>query len=121
MAAGIASLDLLKRENPYPALDAAGEQIAEALRNAAADHGLPLQVPQAGSMFCLFFSENPVLNGEDAKSSETGLFAKLFHHALKNGVYLPPSAFETCFISSAHSNEDIARTCDVLTRAVSSL
>lgn len=105
MAAGIAALDLLLETDAYPKLEAGGRRIAEAIRNAARHKGLPLQVPQAGSMFALFFAEEPVRDLEGAtRAAASGLFNKLFHQALDRGVFLPPSAYETCFLSTAHDD-----------------
>lgn len=121
MAAGIAALNELKAQNPYKRLDQAGRHIRDALLSAAGEKGIPLQVPQTGSMFCLFFSDKPVTNVDEAMQSETGHFKKLFHHALESGVYLPPSAFETCFISTAHDAAAIDRTCEVLSAGIAAL
>ena len=78
-------------------------------------------MPQTGSMFCMFFSETPVTNYEEAIATKTEHFKKIFHYVLERGVYLAPSAFETCFISSAHEGEAINRACDVLREAIKSL
>ncbi|MFM8458269.1 MAG: aspartate aminotransferase family protein, partial [Chthoniobacterales bacterium] len=72
-----------------------------------------------GSMLCLFFAEGPVRNLAEAKKSDTKAFAKFFHHCLDHGVYLAPSQFETGFISTAHTPEDIARTAEVAAAALS--
>ena len=72
-------------------------------------------------MFALFFSDSPVRNYNDAISSETQLFNKLFHYALENGVYLPPSGYETCFISTAHNGKDIERAAEVLAAGIKAL
>lgn len=112
MAAGIASLKLLRESMPYEKLEQRGSQLAQGVAEIAREHSIPLQVPQVGSMYCLFFSENPVCNYEDALSSDAEIFKKLFQHCLKNGVYLPPSAYETCFISVAHSSDNISMTLD---------
>ena len=112
MAAGIASLKLLRESMPYEKLEQRGSQLAQGVAEIAREHSIPLQVPQVGSMYCLFFSENPVCNYEDALSSDAEIFKKLFQHCLKNGVYLPPSAYETCFISVAHSSDKISMTLD---------
>jgi glutamate-1-semialdehyde 2,1-aminomutase len=117
MAAGIASLKLLKESMPYDRLEQLGSQLAKGVQQLAQDYSIPLQVPQVGSMYCLFFSENPVRNFEDALSSNGELFKKLFQHCLKNGVYLPPSAYETCFISAAHQADDIAMTLECFKEA----
>lgn len=120
MAAGIASLKLLKESMPYEKLEQLGGQLAQGVSEIAREKSIPLQVPQIGSMYCLFFSEKPIRNYEDALSSDAELFKKLFQHCLKNGVYLPPSAYETCFISAAHQPEDISTTLDCFQSAFSS-
>jgi len=114
MAAGIAALKKLKEENPYPLLEKLGTHIRDALMDAAAAKGLPLQVPQVGSMFALFFSDSIVRNFEDAVSSKSEHFNTLFHYALDQGVYLPPSAYETCFLCTAHNGKSIERAAEVL-------
>ncbi|WP_269542407.1 glutamate-1-semialdehyde 2,1-aminomutase [Cerasicoccus fimbriatus] len=121
MAAGIAALDLLKAENPYPRLAAQGERIASELEATAREKGVDLQIPHVGSMFALFFTPEPVSHFERALSSNKEAFNQVFHTALGNGVYLPPSAYETCFISAAHSDADIDRTIEVLSNAIRKL
>lgn len=118
MAAGIAALDLLDETDPYADLDRKGTDIRNALLQAAEAKGIALQVPQVGSMFCLFFSEKPVRSGAEATQTKVDLFPGLFRYALDNGVFLPPSAYETCFIATAHSDEDISRTLEVLTAGI---
>jgi glutamate-1-semialdehyde 2,1-aminomutase len=120
MAAGIASLKLLLDSNPYENLNSLGKQLAEGVKAIAQERSIPLQVPQVGSMYCLFFSEEPVLNFEQALASDRELFNKLFQSCLENGVYLPPSAYETCFISTAHQTVDITFTLDRFQKAFNS-
>jgi glutamate-1-semialdehyde 2,1-aminomutase len=121
MAAGIAALKKLKKTNPYPLFEKLGATIRDALLAAAKEKGLPLQVPQVGSMFGLFFSEQPVRNYEDATSSQTEHFKTLFNYALKHGVYLPPSAYETCFICTAHNGHDIEQAAEILAAGIRSI
>lgn len=121
MAAGIAALEKLTSENTYPRLQAFGERISRALLAAAQEKGITLQVPQIGSMFCMFFSDSPVSNYEEAIASETSHFKSIFHFALENGVYLPPSPFETCFLCSAHEGNAIDQACDILSKAIKNL
>jgi glutamate-1-semialdehyde 2,1-aminomutase len=121
MAAGIAALRLLLATNPYERLEKMGQAIRDALLGAAREKGLPLQVPQTGSMFALFFSDSPVRNYTDAIATETGHFKALFHEALKRGIYLPPSAFETCFISTAHEHGDIDTAIEELSAAIKAI
>ena len=120
MAAGIASLKLLKETNPYERLELMGQEIASGLIKLAESKSISLQVPQVGSMFCLFFSEQTVTNYEQAVAAKHEIFNNFFHHCLKGGVYLPPSSYETCFISSAHQQEDISKTLETFESAFSS-
>lgn len=120
MAAGIASLKLLKETNPYERLELMGQEIASGLIKLAESKSISLQVPQVGSMFCLFFSEQTVTNYEQAVAAKHEIFNTFFHHCLKGGVYLPPSSYETCFISSAHQQEDISKTLETFESAFSS-
>ncbi len=121
MAAGIASLDKLLQTQPYPTLDAMGAQIAQALLDAAHQKGIPLQVPQVGSMFALFFAKQPVRNYNEATASNTSAFKQLFNYALEHGIYLPPSPYETCFISNAHQSHHIEKTIEILTGGIHAL
>lgn len=121
MAAGIAALRKLRDTNPYPNFEKLGAQIRDALLEAATEKGLPLQVPQVGSMFALFFAENAIRNYNDAISSTTEHFTKLFRYALEHGVYLPPSAYETCFLCSAHQGSDIDQAASVLAAGIKAI
>jgi glutamate-1-semialdehyde 2,1-aminomutase len=69
-----------------------------------------ITVNRVGSMFTFFFTPDPVFDYESAKKSDTLRFRKFFHHMLDRGIYLAPSQFEAGFVSSAHSEDDIART-----------
>jgi len=121
MAAGNASLELLDSAPPYADLDGLGQRIRNTIRNAAQTKGIPLQVPQVGSMFSLFFSESPVHDYTQATESATEHFRTVFEICLKNGVYLPPSPFETCFISTAHEGHVIDRACEIIEGAIKAL
>ncbi|TVP77608.1 MAG: glutamate-1-semialdehyde-2,1-aminomutase [Puniceicoccaceae bacterium] len=118
MAAGIAALKKLKATQPYDRLEKMGRTLRDALLGAAKSKGLPLQVPQVGSMYALFFSEQPVRNYGDATASQTAHFNQLFKYALDHGVYLPPSAYETCFISTAHEGADIEQAAEILAAGI---
>lgn len=121
MAAGIAALERLEGSNPYDRLAELGAQIKAALDNAARAKGVALQTPQVGSMFALFFSNEPVVDLATATASDTSAFRSVFHYCLDHGVYLPPSPFETCFISTAHEGTAIDRACTVLADAIRAL
>jgi glutamate-1-semialdehyde 2,1-aminomutase len=114
MAAGIASLEILEETLPYPALDALGRRVRDALGAACRAKGLPAQVPQTGSMFSIFFTDSPVRDYAGALKGDARIFARFFHGCLDAGVYLPPSAYETAFISTAHEGAAIDRACEVM-------
>jgi glutamate-1-semialdehyde 2,1-aminomutase len=121
VAAGLASLRLLREAPPYERLAAMGQTLATTLLAAAARRGIPVQVPQVGSMFAVFFNPQPVTDAATATASDAKLFGRFFHACLERGVYLPPSAFETCFISTAHDGTALARACEVFEDAFRSL
>ena len=121
MAAGLASVRKLRRDNPFARLDALGRRVRDALLGAAKAKGVALQVPQVGSMFSLFFNERPVRDYDQAVASQGDLYRKVFRHALDAGVYLAPSPYETAFLSTAHEGADIDRACEVLDAAVRAL
>lgn len=79
-------------------------------QEAADEAGVPVQLHQSGSMFGLFFSENPVRNYQDACAADADAFRVWFRSMLEQGIYLAPSPFETIFMSYAHSDEDIEKT-----------
>jgi len=121
MAAGIEGLKMLEELNPYPRLDELGRQIRDAMKEAAKRKGLPIQVPQVGSMFSVFFAEAPVVDYSTALKADAERFGTFFRICLENRVYLPPSAYETCFISTAHDGVGIARAIEVMTSAIRQL
>ena len=119
MAAGIASLRMLKDNPPYERLNRLGKLLSTGINDVANQKGIALQVPQTGSMFCLFFSQNPVMNFEQALASEVDSFKKIFQSCLANGIYLPPSPYETCFISASHGEDEISKTIEQVALALS--
>ncbi len=121
MAAGIESLKMLDELNPYARLDALGRQLASAVLAAAKAKGMPVQVPQRGSMFSVFFNANPVRDYASALQSDAKLFSRFFRAALDGGVYLAPSAYEAGFLSTAHAGSAIDRACEVLGLAIAQL
>jgi len=121
MAAGLAAVRKLKRENPYQKLDQLGKKVRDTLLSAAKSKGIALHVPQVGSMFSLFFNENLVTNYDQAIASNGDLYRKVFRYALDHGVYLAPSPYETAFLSTAHEGVDIDQACATLDSAIRSL
>jgi glutamate-1-semialdehyde 2,1-aminomutase len=110
MAAGIATLQELRENPPYPRLDQLGKKLADGLRAAARSAGIPYQVQRVGSMWTLFFNPEPVADYDSAKKSDTARFARFFWAMMDRGIYLPCSQFEAAFISMAHTEEHIEQT-----------
>ena len=121
MAAGIAALEELagspesevqspKSGNAYARLEQLGALLEVGMRDAAKSVGVPVTFNRCGSMFCGYFIGEPVWNLADAMKADRERFKKFFHGMLDAGVYLAPSQFEAGFLSTAHSEADIAKT-----------
>jgi len=109
VAAGLAQLNSLSDEI-YATLEVRSAQLENGIKNNLAKLDLPYQYQRIGSMGCLFFTDKPVQNLDDAMQCDTEMFGKYYHQMLKQGVYLPPSQFEANFISAVHSEKDIETT-----------
>ncbi len=121
MAAGLAQLRELERIDAWKTLEERGAMLEEATRAALRKLNRNYTFHRVGSMFCLFFTEQPVHDLAGAKASDLAAFAKFFLHCLDAGVYFAPSQFETGFLSTAHTAADIEQTCQVVAEALSSL
>ncbi|MFT5492698.1 MAG: glutamate-1-semialdehyde 2,1-aminomutase [Limisphaerales bacterium] len=110
MAAGIAAIEGLKDGNGYKKLEALGQRLEDGVMQAAAHADIPLVFHRIGSMFCAFFTTESISNVADVMKGDADRFSKFFHGMLERGVYLAPSRFETGFISTAHTEEDIDKT-----------
>jgi glutamate-1-semialdehyde 2,1-aminomutase len=121
MAAGLAQLRELERINGWKLLEELGAQFEQLAREAIAHTKIGITFHRIGSMFCLFFARGPIADLANAQRSDLKMFAKFFRACLERGVYFAPSQFETGFISTAHTTEDIERTGAVLREALASL
>lgn len=110
MTAGIETLKLLQADGFYQKLEEKSAYIADGIAKAADKAGFPLYSTRVGSMFCAFFSKNPVHDWTTAAQCDTKAFAKYFRLMLDEGIYLAPSQFETAFVSIAHEREDLDLT-----------
>ncbi len=97
----------------YPALEEKAGKLVKALREALPD----TWVNQAGSLFGVFFTKNPVVDYDTALASDTGKYGTYFHYLLEHGIYTAPSQFEILFLSAAHKDEDIEKTCGIIKEA----
>ena len=113
VAAGLATL-LHADETVYAALDANADRLADLLTKALTEAGVAHQVPRAGNFLSVFFGEHPVTDFAAARASETWRFPAFFHALLDAGVYAPPSAFETWFVSAALDDDAFAHIAEAL-------
>jgi glutamate-1-semialdehyde 2,1-aminomutase len=111
--AGLATLRLADAA-VYDRVTEVGDAIKDAADKALSDAGVPHAVSAAGTMFSVFFSDGPVRDYDDAQRQDTTAYAAFFHTMLDRGVYLPPSAYEAWFVSSAHDDDAVAMILDAL-------
>ncbi len=123
VAAGNATLELLSVDDPcpYEALEATSARLAAGIAASAAKHGIPFQVQRQGSMLGIFLSPRPVRSLADVDASDREGFARLFHLLLERGVHLPPSPYETLFVSLAHHDDEIEQTLTAFDEAFARL
>ena len=138
MAAGIAALEELAGPAPgraaafgsstlpvgqshYVRLEELGAALEAGMKAAAASAGVPVQFNRCGSMFCGYFTAEPVHNLADAMKSDRERFKKFFHGLLEAGVYLAPSQFEAGFLSTAHTEADLEHTVNAAIQVLRSL
>lgn len=112
MTAGIETLKILKEPGTYEYLDSASKKLAKGLGEAAREAGVSIFQTRVGSMQCAFFTEGEVVDYATAKTSDTNKYSVFFRSMLEQGVYLAPSQFEACFVSTAHDDADIERTLE---------
>ncbi len=121
MTAGIETLRTLSETTAWSAIEEAGRRLFLGLGDAAADAGVSIQPTHAGTMLGLFFTETPVRTWEDVRLIDPQPYARFHHAMLERGVYLPPSQFETWFLSSAHGEPEVEATVAAASEAFTSL
>ncbi|HPO55662.1 MAG TPA: glutamate-1-semialdehyde 2,1-aminomutase [Ignavibacteriaceae bacterium] len=113
MSAGFAALSKIKDDTGlYKKLEEISKNLELGIRDNLKKLGLNYCINRIGSMLCLFFTEEKVIDFKSALTSDTEKFGRYFHHMLESGIYLPPAQFEAYFISSEHSEEDISKTIE---------
>jgi glutamate-1-semialdehyde 2,1-aminomutase len=112
MAAGIATISYLQEHaaEVYPQLEATAKAMTEGVAAEAARAGLSLTLNRVGSMWTWFFNPGPVTNYAQAARSDTAAFGRFHRAMMDQGVWLPPSQFEACFLSAAHGGAEVAAT-----------
>jgi glutamate-1-semialdehyde 2,1-aminomutase len=121
VAAGLATLDLIDGEDPYPELDRRAEVLAEGIGDALGGAGVPHRVNRSGPLLSVFFGRGPVTDLVGARAADHAAFARFFHAMLDRGIYLPPSGFEAWFPGAAHGDGEIDRTLEAVQAAAALL
>lgn len=121
MTAGIETLTILKKPGAYEALERNTSVLEKSILKAAEKTGTKIRLARLGSMFTIFFAEGPVTDYGSASRADTKLYASFFNQMLSRGVYFPPSQFEACFVSTAHTSKDIKFTIDAAAKGLASI
>ena len=121
VTAGIATMRMLKEPNTYADLAEKSGWLVQEMKDAFHKKGIPIQFNHVGGMFGFFLSEKPVRNYHDALECDLELFAQLFKNLLQEGIYFAPSAFESLFMSTAHSEEDLEFTVNAIKNVLQTL
>ncbi len=118
MTAGIETLKLLSQPRVYDQLESKAVSLGKGIATGAAKAGINIYISHIASLLTVFFSSDPVVDYESARKSDTTRFGGFFHQLLSEGIYWPPSQFETAFISVAHSDKDIQSTIRAASKAM---
>ncbi len=123
VTAALKTLEILVNEKNtiYPKVVINCDKIVDAIRDIVHDKRLDITLNSIGSMFQLFFSDIPIKDYDSVKSTNTESFYKLFKILLSKNIFIPPSPYETCFISTVHNEEDIEKTIDAYESALSTV
>lgn len=113
MSAGLATLKVLRDENPYPALEEKSSYLSNKFAMNISEFRIKATQTRVGSMMCLFFTDEEVIDYDTAVISDKERYRKYFHWMLASGIYLAPSQFEAMFLSVAHTDDDIEHTISV--------
>lgn len=117
MAAGIATLSGLQEAAVWQELEQTAVFLTDGIRQTAETAGVPIFQTRVGTMFCTYLIDQPVTDYASATRADTTKFATLFQTLLENGVYLPPSQFEACFLSTAHGPAEVEQTVAAFAKA----
>lgn len=110
MAAGLATLTVLKDAVVFDTVNTYSTQLADGIRECIACLGIPMVVTQKGSMFTVFFTDQVPRSFSDVQACDGALFKQFFYAMLDHGIFLPPSQYEACFTSVMHDDEDLSKT-----------
>lgn len=118
MAAGAAQIAVLQAERPYAALEAKGRRLVEGIVESARRRGVEAWGDAVGSMWGVHLTRGPVRRHSDLAAVDRDFFGRFYHGCLRRGVFLPPSPFEACFLSTAHTDAEIEATLEAADAAL---
>jgi len=114
VAAGLATLDLIEREDPYARIERTAGALTAGITEAMDEAGIGHSITRAGPLFSVFFGAGPVTDFPTARAADHAAYARFFHAMLDRGVYLPPSGYEAWFPGAAHGEPEVERTLDAV-------
>jgi len=112
MQAGLVTLQEIGREGFFQELNRKAEGFIQGLKDVVQEEGAPVQIQSVGSMFTVFFQQNPVVDFATADQCDREQYARFHQELLSRGIYWPPSQLETCFVSWAHQEDDLSKTLE---------
>jgi glutamate-1-semialdehyde 2,1-aminomutase len=118
VAAGLATLRALREPGLFAAIEARAARLITGIARAAKEAGVPVYTTHCGTLGCVFFNDERVVDWPSAARSDTTRFARYFHALLARGIYVAPSQYEALFLSAAHTDADIARTIEAAAEAM---
>ncbi len=122
MRAGFTTLQtIISEENFFEKINKTTEILHQEIEKIVAEKGIATQMNRVGSMFSIFFSENEIVDFDTAQQANHTKFNAFFHQMLQHGVYLPPSGYETWFISAAIQSKEIDKTCEAVKKSLDNL
>ncbi len=117
MAAGLATLNELEQPGVFEGIEGMMQLLCDGLGDCAKEAGVPVYQTRVGSMACMFFNDGEVHDYRDATNSNEQRYATFFRKMLEGGIYLAPSQYEACFMSSAHTLDVIDKTLEAARKA----
>jgi glutamate-1-semialdehyde 2,1-aminomutase len=121
VSAGLAVLSILEKQGTYERLEALGARLETGLSRVADQAGIVATVQRVGSMMTLFFGRGPIENFNHAAACDTNRYAAFHHQMLENGIYLAPSAFESTFVSLAHTEDELDQAIDAAKKSFAAI
>ncbi|MCQ6267404.1 glutamate-1-semialdehyde 2,1-aminomutase [Fictibacillus sp. WQ 8-8] len=117
ISAGIACLEVLQEEGVYERMDELGKQLEEGILGHAKAYGVPITINRLKGALTVYFTNEKIVNYEQAENTDGERFGKYFKAMLAEGINLAPSKYEAMFLTTAHTDQDIAETLEAVERS----